>query len=200
MGSYPLLPLNLFSAGLPGLGPYGYPAGIQLSPQGFFGDLLGRLGAPGVSYLGNAFGNPGLASQVSDRPMNTQFAPFSADPSVVQQGAAAGQQQPANVEAQAMSGFMQDAASNAIRKLYEYVNTNSQKFSQLAGVTATLGQAVESYRTRDYSSAFSQAFQAYRSIYLLRTVVPDLPPLPVPQQANAQQTNTQQSNNPQTGS
>jgi len=73
---------------------------------------------------------------------------------------------------------MQDAASNAIRKLYEYVSANSQKFNQLSTVMPILGQAVESYRLRDFASAFSQAFQAYRSVCLLRTTVTDLPPIP----------------------
>jgi hypothetical protein len=191
MGSYPLLPLNLFSAGLPGLGPYGYSAGVQLSPQGFFGDLLGRVGSPVGSLLGSAFGNQGLGQQLGVAAGQLgSFLPFAAGPGGLQQAGATAQQQPANIEAQVMSDFMQDAASNAIRKLYDYVNANSQKFSQLSGVTVTLGQAVESYRTRDYASAFSQAYQTHRSICLLRTVVPDLPALPVPQQTNPQQTGT----------
>jgi hypothetical protein len=151
MASFPFT-LNPFSAGLPGVGSLGFPPGFQFSQQPL-SDFINRIGiAPPV-------------------------LPFSADPVTLQQTAAAAQQA-ANVEAQATSGFMQDAASNAIRKLYEYVNANSQKFNQLSTVMPVLGQAVESYRLRDFVSAFSQAFQAYRAVCLLRTTVPDLPALP----------------------
>jgi hypothetical protein len=153
MSSFPFN-LSPFSGGLPSISTLGWPQG-QFAHQGSFSDLINRIG------------------------MAPPVLPFSADPVTLQQTAAAAQQA-ANVEAQATSGFMQDAASNAIRKLYDYVNANSPKFNQLSTVMPALGQAVESYRLRDFASAFSQAFQAYRSVCLLKATVPDLPALPTP--------------------
>src|SRR5207247_5484629 len=41
-----------------------FDAGPQLAPQGFFGNLLGQVGAPLGGIVGNALGNQGLGQQV----------------------------------------------------------------------------------------------------------------------------------------
>lgn len=173
MAGYPFAnALNPFNTGLLNISSFAYPAGAQLAPQGFFGDLVARIG-PLSGNLAGGLGQPMVGISLPTEAAGLQQA---AAPQVAQQTA--------NVEAQAINGFLQDAASNAIRKLYEYVNANSQRFNQLSGVAPLIGQAVESYRNRDYASAFSKSYQTYRYIHLLRVSVPELPALSPQPQAN----------------
>lgn len=81
------------------------------------------------------------------------------------------------IDVQAMTGFMQDVTSSSIRKLYDYLEKNSEPFKQLSSAIPIVQQAVEAYRTRDYATAFARVFDAYRQITALRSVVPDLPGL-----------------------
>jgi len=83
----------------------------------------------------------------------------------------------ANLELQAMNGFLQDVTACSIRKLYEYLDKNSERFSQLSNCVPLVQQAVEAYRARDYTRAFAQSYEVYRNITALRTITPDLPGL-----------------------
>ena len=56
-----------FEAGPQGYDPYAQyqqQAAAQLAPQGFFGDLLGQVGAPLGGAIGGRFGNRGLGQQI----------------------------------------------------------------------------------------------------------------------------------------
>jgi hypothetical protein len=81
------------------------------------------------------------------------------------------------LEMQTLNAFLQDAAAGWIRKLSGYLETNSQKVQTLAAIAPLVGRAADSFRNRDYTAAFAQAYEAYRSIVKLRTVIPDLPDL-----------------------
>jgi len=106
--------------------------------------------------------------------------PFQAWPQFAPQGVAGGmlpfQITPA-VETQATNSFLHDVTSGLIRKMYEYLDKNSQKYSQLADCVPILQKAVESFGQRDYAQAFLQIYQAYRYITALRASIPDLPSL-----------------------
>jgi hypothetical protein len=106
--------------------------------------------------------------------------PFQAWPQFAPQGVAGGilplQVTPA-IETQATNSFLHDVTSGPIRKMYEYLDKNSPKYSQLADCVPIMQKAVESFGLRDYAQAFLQLYQAYRYITLLRASVPDLPSL-----------------------
>jgi hypothetical protein len=119
-----------------------------------------------------------------------RLLPFEVDPlnALAQQSAGtAGAQQPptqptaamqqdiAALENEAVNSFLQDAASNAIRKLFEYLEKNSPKFPQLAPYPGVVSQAVEAFKNRNYSQALGIAYQAHRAITVLRAAIPDLP-------------------------
>jgi hypothetical protein len=55
--------------------PYG-----QVAPQGFFGDILGSVGAPLGQAVGGFFGNPQLGGQLGGLAgqFGQQFLPFQA--------------------------------------------------------------------------------------------------------------------------
>jgi hypothetical protein len=167
-------PLSLFS-----YGPYGgYYSEPALSPQGFFGDLVGRFAQPVGGVVGGMLGNRALGSQLGGIAGQLgRMIPFGVDPmsAVAAAQAAAAPQQ--NLELEALNSFMQSAASTAIRKLYDYIDKNSQKFTQLAAVAPIVTQALELFKNKNYDQAFSQAFQAHRQITLLRSTVTDLPAL-----------------------
>src|SRR5438445_585339 len=59
-----------------------FDAGPQLAPQGFFGNLLGQVGALLGSVVGNAFGNQGLGQQIGGiaGQLGQRFLPFDAGP------------------------------------------------------------------------------------------------------------------------
>ena len=106
--------------------------------------------------------------------------PFQAWPQFAPQGVAGGispfQMTPA-IEAQATNNFLHDVLSGPIRKMYEYLDKNSAKYSQLADCVPIVQKAVEAFGQRDYAQAFLQLYQAYRYITALRASVPDLPSL-----------------------
>jgi hypothetical protein len=80
-----------------------------------------------------------------------------------------------DVEARAATDFMQDASADLIRKLYRYLETNGQQYRQLAECIPLVQRAAELYGARDYTAAFSQAYQAYRAITIQRSSIPGLP-------------------------
>jgi hypothetical protein len=81
------------------------------------------------------------------------------------------------VEVQAITGFLQDASSNAIKKLFDYFSANSEKYPQLANGVTLLNQAVDSFKAHDLPRSFSQVYDVYRYIAAVRLSVPDLPAL-----------------------
>jgi hypothetical protein len=61
--------------------PSGLLANAQLAPQGFFGNLLGQVGAPVGSAIGSALGNQGLGQTIgSVAGQLGRFLPFEAAP------------------------------------------------------------------------------------------------------------------------
>jgi hypothetical protein len=137
--------------------PMGYPfASPYLAPQ----------------TLGGA---PGLWGGV--QPMSWMGTPALANPLGMFNAGMPGAQPEANLEAQALSGFLQDITSNSIRKLYEYLSNNVEKFPQLANAVNVLNTAVELFKAKDYARAFSQIYEVYRHITAARATAPDLPAL-----------------------
>jgi len=86
-------------------------------------------------------------------------------------------QQRPEVEARAATEFMQMASADLIRKLYRYLEANSQRYPQLVDCILMVRRAAELYGAGDYTGAFSQAYQAYRGTAILRSVIPELPSL-----------------------
>jgi hypothetical protein len=67
--------------------PVGLLAGQQFAPQGFFGNLLGQVGAPLGSAIGSAFGNQGLGQAIGGAAGQLgRFLPFEAGPQLAPQG------------------------------------------------------------------------------------------------------------------
>ena len=67
--------------------PVGLLAGQQFAPQGFFGNLLGQVGAPLGSAIGSAFGNQGLGQTIGGAAGQLgRFLPFDAGPQFAPQG------------------------------------------------------------------------------------------------------------------
>jgi hypothetical protein len=81
------------------------------------------------------------------------------------------------VEARAAAEFMQVASADLIRKLYHYLEGHNQRFPQLIDVIPMVRRAAELYGAGDYTGAFTQAYQAYRGITILRATNSDLPSL-----------------------
>jgi hypothetical protein len=81
------------------------------------------------------------------------------------------------VEARAAAEFTQVAGADLIRKLYHYLEANGQRYRQLADCIPMVRRAAELYGAGDYTGAFSQAYQAYRGITILRSNTPELPGL-----------------------
>ena len=79
------------------------------------------------------------------------------------------------LEAQALNSFLQGTTAEAIRKLHAYLRANSEQHPQLQNCTPVVQQAAELFAAGDYGRAFSQIFQAYRLITLLRVQAPALP-------------------------
>jgi hypothetical protein len=80
-------------------------------------------------------------------------------------------------EQQALNGFLQETAAGPIRKLHEYLDAHSQKYSQLAPCIPLVQQAAKAFGTHDYTQALAQVYQAYRYITALRASIADLPGL-----------------------
>ncbi|WP_246741628.1 hypothetical protein, partial [Bradyrhizobium aeschynomenes] len=65
-----------------------FEAGPQFAPQGFFGNLLGQVGAPLGGAIGGAFGHQGLGNQIGGvaGQLAQRFLPFEAAPEFAPQG------------------------------------------------------------------------------------------------------------------
>ncbi len=122
-----------------------------LTPQGLFGNVPSVLAGPATAlvYGGNS-------------PVPSMLAPSQAT---------------LQAEQQAMDGFLREAAAGPIRKLHDYLDAHSQKYSQLAQCIPFVQQAATAFGAHDYSQALAQVYHVYRYITALRTSVPDLPGL-----------------------
>ena len=122
-----------------------------LTPQGLFGNVPSVLAGPATAlvYGGNS-------------PVPSMLAPSQAT---------------LQAEQQAMDGFLREAAAGPIRKLHDYLDAHSQKYSQLAQCIPFVQQAATAFGAHDYSQALAQIYQVYRYVATLRTSVPDLPGL-----------------------
>ena len=67
-------------------GQFGYPGG-QLTPQGFFGNLLGQFAGPAGQAIGGWFGQPQVGGQLGQALGSLgHLLPFQAVPMPIQQG------------------------------------------------------------------------------------------------------------------
>ena len=135
--------------------------GIQGWPGGAYGAVTPTLAAPVGGFAGGYGRGPSLETPVSPAPQPV-LGPYEQRP---------------EVEARAAAEFMQVASGDLIRKLYHYLEGHSQRFRQLVECTPMVRRAAELYGAGDYTGAFSQAYQAYRGITILRSVIPELPSL-----------------------
>ena len=135
--------------------------GIQGWPGGAYGAVTPTLTAPVGGFAGSYGRAPSLETPVSVA-LQPVLGPYEQRP---------------EVEARAAAEFMQVASADLIRKLYHYLEGHSQRFRQLVELTPMIRRAAELYGVGDYTGAFSQAYQAYRGVTILRSVIPELPSL-----------------------
>jgi hypothetical protein len=129
------------------------------------GGTYGSVG-PGVG------GSVGGFAGVYGRPLGSEAPGGSAPQPVL-----APYEQRPEVEARAAVEFTQVASADLIRKLYNYLEGNSQRYRQLVDCIPMVRRAAELYGAGDYTGAFSQAYQAHRGITILRSNIPELPGL-----------------------
>jgi hypothetical protein len=126
----------------------------------------------GAFALPMAIPTGGLAMPVG------RFAPMeAAAATAVSHPVLAPYQNTPDVEARAAHEFTQGASADLIRKLYQYLEANAPQHPQLAECIPLVARAAELYGARDYPTALSQAYQAYRAITIQRSGVPTLPSL-----------------------
>jgi len=130
--------------------------------QGTQGTLAPPVGASIGGFMGAVGRFAPLESPIATAAPNPVLAPFQTTP---------------DVEARAATDFMQDASADLIRKLYRYLEANGPQYRQLNECVPLVRHAAELYGARDYTAAFSQAYQAYRAITIQRSSIPGLPGL-----------------------
>ncbi len=87
----------------------------QLGPQGWFGNLLGQVGQPLGTTIGNIFGNAGLGSTIGNVAGQLgRFLPFNADPVTAAYLQQAQQAQQAQQQAQAANSYYPAMAQSAM--------------------------------------------------------------------------------------
>jgi len=128
----------------------------------------GGYGAVGPAVSGSVGGFAGAYG----RPLGSE-PPGGSTPQPV----LAPYEQRPEVEARAAVEFTQVASADLIRKLYHYLESNSQRYRQLVDCIPMVRRAAELYGAGDYTGAFSQAYQANRGITILRSIIPELPGL-----------------------
>ncbi|HKT58969.1 MAG TPA: hypothetical protein VJQ46_02900 [Gemmatimonadales bacterium] len=147
--------------------------------EGSPGYAGGPLGQP-TGWPRPTYGGVGSAVGGSAGRYSTAYGagPAVEDPAAtVPQPVLAPYQQTPEVEARAAAEFMQVASADLIRKLYHYLEAHSQRFRQLVECIPMVRRSAELYGAGDYTAAFSQAYQAYRGITILRAGIPELPSL-----------------------
>jgi hypothetical protein len=153
-----------------------------LAPAGLVGNILGTIGGPLGGAIGSLFGQGQLGSQLGGLggQLAQRYLPFSVDPVSAAYGQLAPQgillpQTVADPETQALTAFLQGAAACLIPKLSSYLTKNAAQFPQLGNAIPLVTRAADFYGQRDYSRAFVQVYEAYRSISMLRAQQPSLP-------------------------
>jgi hypothetical protein len=131
--------------------------GIQAWPAGAY-----SAASPAVTGVGRGFAGGYGQPMTLEPPIGLQpvLAPYEQRP---------------EVEARAAAEFMQVASADLIRKLYHYLEVNSERYRQLGDLVPLVRRAAELYGMGDTTGAFSQAYQAYRGITILRAATPELP-------------------------
>jgi len=81
------------------------------------------------------------------------------------------------VDARILNDFLKEPAAERIRKLHTYLAENTTQFTELLNCVPVVAQAAQLYGTGDYVNAFDMAYQAYRSLALLRIRNTGLPSL-----------------------
>jgi hypothetical protein len=146
-----------------------YGMGGALTPPGLFGNAPGMLAGSASQPLGNLSGVlPWQAAPLTalvyggSTPVPSMLAPAQAT---------------LQAEQQAMDSFLREVAAGPIRKLHDYLEAHSQKYSQLTQCIPFVQQAATAFGAHDYAQALAHIYQVYRYITALRTSVPDLPGL-----------------------
>jgi hypothetical protein len=139
-----------------------YGMGGALTPQGL-------SQASPLTALVYSSGSP--VPQGLPGPMAMPLVPFQVMPMP------APSQTTLQAEQQAVDGFLREATAGPIRKLHDYLDAHSQKYSQLAQCIPLVQQAATAFGAHDYTQALAQIYQVYRYIAALRTSLPDLPSL-----------------------
>ena len=109
-----------------------------LTPQGLFGNVPSVLAGPATALVYG--GNSSVPSMLAPSQATLQ------------------------AEQQAMDGFLREAAAGPIRKLHDYLDAHSQKYSQLAQCIPFVQQAATAFGAHDYSQALAQVYHVYRYI------------------------------------
>lgn len=128
---------------------------------GTYGAVASAVGAP-VGGFARSYGRGPLLESAPASAPQVVLGPYEQRP---------------EVEARAAAEFMQIASADLIRKLYHYLEGNNQRFPQLIDVIPMVRRAAELYGAGDYTGAFTQAYQAYRGVTILRSTNPELPGL-----------------------
>ena len=169
-GGEPLAPQGLIGQTISGLGNLApWPATPMMVPWGGQPAYVGGPLAPQGVFGG--FGGP-WASAAAPAPMPGVLGGPWAPPAMV----VPLQTTPA-AEQQAITMLLQEVTAGPIRKLHDYLEAHSQKYSQLAPCIPVVQQAAKAFGAHDYTQALFQIYQAYRYISALRAGVPDLPSL-----------------------
>jgi hypothetical protein len=130
-------------------------------PGGAYGSVAPAIGGSAGGFAG-AYGRPLGPEVTGGAAPQPVLAPYEQRP---------------EVEARAAVEFAQVASADLIRKLYHYLEANSQRYRQLVDCIPMVRRAADLYGAGDYTGAFSQAYQAYRGITILRSNIPELPGL-----------------------
>ncbi len=133
--------------------------GGQILPQGLFGGAFLPFAVDPLTTAA-MYGNGHYGTNGHVAPQSVLFAQNTIDP-----------------EAQASQDFLKAATGCVIPQLGDYVRTHTAEYTPLADVAPLITRAAEFFKNRDYPRAYLQAYQAYRSIAMLRSRLPGLPSL-----------------------
>jgi hypothetical protein len=163
-------PLGFGAGGLIN-GPAGllpFQAGPPMTPVGSVGNLGGQSAAGAWSGpLGTQLGG-GVSGTIQPLQGGTTATVGAAPP-----------QTPAALTPQAEVGALNDllggASAGLIKRLYEYLNANSQQYQQLTSLIPLVSDAATAFQGRNYQQSFAQTYQAIRALAALRTAQPAMP-------------------------
>lgn len=157
-------PLHLPFQAWPMMMAPAYGGGEPLAPQGFLGPTMNGPGSlwpwPATPMMVPWGGQPVYVSGAWTPP--AVMGPWQTTPAS---------------EQQALQTFMQEVTAGPTRKLHDYLEAHSQKYSQLAPCIPAVQQAAQAFGAHDYTQALFQLYQVYRYISALRASIPDLPGL-----------------------